>query len=1252
MTLDCSFEMVAQTLHIPRSEDDFEDWVLDMARDRLRPLDAHRYGRRGTSQDGVDHLIQATDGSWIGVQCKRYYKTDLTADVLQNDLTSAEAIEPTLKRFIVATTKDAMPALQDWARSAKLHGKADTVSIWFWDQISHWIQSDGVRLLKYLGTSPIDHARCLVEGLGGTKRAQDVIAFVVSDASATAILESASVKAAKAYLRAGQAQAAYQRLEAECAANSPDILVWRTSASALLEMGDAGRVLTQAERAEQATGTADARLSAVVAAAYRMQGDDDRARLLLEQALSKVSGTDRDYVLAHLLNLRIESESIAYDDLKATLTPADLDSPNVHLPLATAALLAGDTQAFAEHLAIIESTPTEFPTNVSKMLRALSALQAAEKIGTRDGIPLRGATVRRSVEDALRSLDAILNALAETPRNNNRILALMWSARAATLLGQFDAAESHYLAALEATTPRSGHVIQTAAAYAAHFDRKTFWQALLQRTEAVADPLLAIAGGMERVRSGDPRGREEMRQIADGLGISHPQYGYAVAAPLYLPFEPVATAEDVQRVLAALPKAAQLDSPAVGLAALLHNGAQADLALAESIRSGLRGLDTSRMSAEGLTQAVSALQHAHEWALRDQYIPKLDAAVDASGEQLPREMAALVVHLAIDTLRPARARALIDRYFPWSDDVSRDSAKFHVRLAVLEGDLALAYRRLTYLVEHRLATANDVAQWVRYAIATNDLRGARRALDPSHWPAIRSSTDVARLSWALTVLYRLRDYNALIAQHADKAMGRDLLTATMAPVILGRRVSAPDVVGPNTVVSLVRADGRESQLWLTTTSGQSAPHVTRVLTNEPWVAPLLGRQLGDAVVFAGGTFSGAWTIKALHLGAVGAQALSYAWAARQGLAGGGLDVVAVTDSTVVQTITDRLKQEHARASKFIVPDGVPIAMWMHAHDELPLRALSRWPRPRCYFGLKQESVMENALLARRRDRIFLDPLTAYVAELLGISDVLLKAARTVHVTTHTRLTLFGWWWLEREEKRQRMSVGLTEKGDLFVHEATTQQRGRWRDFWRGLAKRGTDLRVVTAPPHADAAGLQLSAIQEAFDHGTMATLAAASSADGVLVSIDACLVDIARRLESRIPAVSVFALLHSAAERSDITWLECARTKATLAKANWGFIATRTDELRAVMSARDSRTSDLDALLRDFATSEFDGAFHVVAQALESISALPKTVCTQSLAKRLLDALPRQPRTKRALAADNVRGRWFWPAVRAWRKKG
>jgi hypothetical protein len=160
---------VDQAFFPPRYWQQFEDLTLGCFREILGDPHATKNGRSGFPQAGVDVYGQARDG-FTGIQCKQVDPLGangqllpggrVTKATLVQEIAKAEAFQPALDVFILATTAPAHPTLQLAARTLSEQRTAlgkFRIVLWFWDdylaflntsrQLQEWFYHDVLNLL-------------------------------------------------------------------------------------------------------------------------------------------------------------------------------------------------------------------------------------------------------------------------------------------------------------------------------------------------------------------------------------------------------------------------------------------------------------------------------------------------------------------------------------------------------------------------------------------------------------------------------------------------------------------------------------------------------------------------------------------------------------------------------------------------------------------------------------------------------------------------------------------------------------------------------------------------------------------------------------------------------------------------------------------------------------------------------------------------------------------------------------------------
>jgi hypothetical protein len=148
------------TAHLPRpkSEDEFEDMVLDALRIRWKDPDANRNGRRGQRQCGVDICGRPENlgGRFAGAQCKNVPTASLNMMIqIEAEVTEAEEFKQPLAKFyfVVAANRDAplQQAVRDISSAREKEGMFP-IELLFWDDICGLLAQDDSLVTKYWPT--------------------------------------------------------------------------------------------------------------------------------------------------------------------------------------------------------------------------------------------------------------------------------------------------------------------------------------------------------------------------------------------------------------------------------------------------------------------------------------------------------------------------------------------------------------------------------------------------------------------------------------------------------------------------------------------------------------------------------------------------------------------------------------------------------------------------------------------------------------------------------------------------------------------------------------------------------------------------------------------------------------------------------------------------------------------------------------------------------------------------------------------
>jgi len=127
-----------QNIPIPKSADEFEDITLDALKLGWNTQQLERNGRGGQGQSGVDICGKNYDVGRVGIQCKNYYNTELTKNIIKKEIENAENFTPKINKYYIATTIPRDAKLQKIVRiisKERVNKDKFPVGIIFWQDI-------------------------------------------------------------------------------------------------------------------------------------------------------------------------------------------------------------------------------------------------------------------------------------------------------------------------------------------------------------------------------------------------------------------------------------------------------------------------------------------------------------------------------------------------------------------------------------------------------------------------------------------------------------------------------------------------------------------------------------------------------------------------------------------------------------------------------------------------------------------------------------------------------------------------------------------------------------------------------------------------------------------------------------------------------------------------------------------------------------------------------------------------------------
>lgn len=1234
--------MPALTLAIPRNAADFEEYSLIYALERFGG-DGDLYGRPGTPQFGVDSIVRASNGQDVGVQSKRYYLAALSTKMLQDDLNSAHSIVPRISRYVVATTLPRDTNLQDWARSATIHGER-SVEIWFWDTIAQWIQSSPTRKAKFLEIGAVDAAEIINSQLP-LRSAGQILAYAAGGEYACPG-ESREVIEARAFLLSGNSRLAFDRVRHLLHRSTTEAAAWRIAASAKLNLGLPLEAIDLLDRA-YALGLSGGRFDIVRAHVLIALERVDEATTVLRQAPDRSPPDELGEVLGALWCHCLEIENLTYQTLLDRIPPRDKAYPIVHLALANAAAMEGNVELANEHIQIVEKS-RDLDHSIVPLLRASAVISSGEKSAARYGGEVQDGELVARIEQQTSVLELTSQNLRESPNNRNRCVALVWMARGNVLLRRFDKADAVFLELLELCS-RNRSLLKIIAAYATSFGREFVLGALVDSPATKAHPLVRLL----RLEFRKEDGVDELAEIDAVVGSLSDEDEWlstALAAAVARPYNQRYSDFWVARAVNLLPTLDDVDQVVVALALALKWGGGP---LSEKISAALhRHSANHRLSIGPLGRTVSILRLAEQSELHELYGAALDRAIDSNQVPALLEERQLIVRETLYRLGISRAARCLESWFV-DNDSRRTVLSTRGELAWWRGDLYTVWSLLQAVIEAGEALPVDLAKFATLSMLCGRLRQARALLKRVDVP-VTSAKDASLVANALHVVGLSRRREVVLARLACAPdAGKEALGALVFE--LTHRRAAPELamVGVDTLVSLQHAENpdRRLQIWITSGMGGSAPSIERVEISDGWIQPFVGKIVDEIVEVSSGLHAGPWRIVRIQSGSAALLQEALHRAERIGLAGGGVDVIHAGDDPVEAL---RSWIEADRTSPVRDELGAPILLASFARKTIPLAIMSRFKHYRLHRGLTSEIAEDRKYSESARGRFIVDAATILLLENYSLLPVVSRAAGVLLVAPQSRLSLLQWWFEERERRRGLGSAGLLPDGRLVVESYDVSYRKRVAQFWRDLSSReGRELHVLDGAFPDDFGG-PYAPLCEFGGTGLAASAAFAVARNIPIFSIDAELVTLLRDLG--VPAVSLPGLLARGMAEGRIAARESAGVKSRLSEAGWTFVSPNTTELVAVLESNDDRRDgDLRAILRDVTKANVRSAVRVVVDALNTVGPSVSPISGEDTAEFLFRHLPSVKTGTRDESVGHVRSArkaWYRDRFLAWLKDG
>jgi len=493
--------MTLQSFEFPRPDNGttFETYCLKIIRHYFKLQSLQKYALSGHSQSGVDLFGVSEEGQRYGVQCKLRNRGEiLTQKEVIQEIDKAKNFQPSLNRYLIATTAKRDPQLQRFAATvSKEHSSVGlfTVDVYSWDDLE-----------EILKVTP-DLVR-------------DLYGWAISDSPTSRGDVHREIDEAFEWVRRGQAEVTLELLLG-IKKRRWDQLSSREMYRVLANIGNARLAQQDNNGAAQAFIEAathqpiDEDAKALQALGYLVAGDPEQAREMANALCRDHPGLAR----AHMIRIRTAPENISLDELIETVPIVVRSDSEVALALHDRAVAENRLQV-AEKI-IRESTKGSEP--VWPLLRfALGATIQQQELDK-----ARSSFDGLIVHDKARILEAaaIFSSILVGERESDELAVRCYLNRAICyrLVGELKLAREDFQRAYD-IEPQEERVV-IACAHSAYRDRDAPDEAIgiLEKQEA-AQPSLKIERLLAEILSG--RGnRGDLERAAHLLESHLPRLG-------------------------------------------------------------------------------------------------------------------------------------------------------------------------------------------------------------------------------------------------------------------------------------------------------------------------------------------------------------------------------------------------------------------------------------------------------------------------------------------------------------------------------------------------------------------------------------------------------------------------------------------------------------------------------------------------------------------------------------------------------
>lgn len=1127
-----------------------EELVLLYVNEKHRPeLDAQRIGVSGQVQNGVDVYVHARSpslGHW-GYQCKAYTRSKLTTASLDKELKLCHGFEPPLDYYSIVTLNSRDAKLQQHVRSARLHGKANRVSIIALEDLASIVQAS--TLLK-------KHLIDFVMHPSDVQVISEYLALVNGTMpSMTAEIDQSlpdELRTAEDWINNGMPLRALAILDARGGSTNENAIK-RIRCRALYGMERYTEVLAIA-KAESECQVPNAQLLILGALAAEEQEETEVADRLVNLALSSATDATLPEAIGGCIRLRAKRGGVEISDLEAFAKNHLGDRlDKIAVALADSAAALGAPHRAAHWFGVARSTRPHLALGVQ-----INELATALVIAT-------DASDQTEISRIISLLQQLLDSVKGPDNSSLQMVILTNLGAAYRAAGRFtDSARSWD----EVLALKSGQRdIWIHRCLLCEHDSGVQPPDESAALEHAIDAIAKLAYASSLISANRlPEASTIVQQVLSGPSVTPIENSIAHVERLRIRLR----TDDLQSVICdGIGHVSDHSEslPLLGWLATQHR--RASDANKREIDRILRQTNPTGMTSEAVLGIATPLAMTGAGISLGHWIARLkEIAFSDSGELINEHAAMVLAETQSDNLDFSGSIFTLERVH----QSNPESAQVQTRLAQAHyqaGDRGQALLTLQEAIAAPNATPQSVRDWARLAVNMGQTREARKLFMTLEKPTSKSPNDYILLMQARVIL-GIKEDDA----DAIELLRNGLVTPERASQVFALGVNRKshrhiDTVQRGTIVAIYIENQVDDKFYISKTGAPSLPGIRSLdPIHHPWIEQLLGQRSGATVTLIGEPFDGMVAeIRSIR----GPSEILYAEAVQQiGLSS--------KEQTGVQRISGDIEFQLAEAKRMLaarhraVEERLDLAKRGNFPAVLMAKQFQTSPRefifkskfwtPHSHSGITPDIEADESTLDASNGWI-LDATTVLLLATIDAEDFAGRLFKPPRITKLAIAQLCDWRAEERERRRSVGHMNLDEQGNLYITSRSAAERVALLKFWKKVSKIISQCRIIdvpTVPLSGEAAQLL-----DALGPETFATFHAAKFHGFTLIAEELSLRAIATA-STGIPSAALHSLIIMASRYEWIAPRQAMLWIAQLIELGWTWVGFPVDWLWTCMN--------------------------------------------------------------------------------------